>query len=536
MACTLTIDSITGAIGSGGLAAITVQGAAVDCASVTVGIMCEPFPTRKLESVPVVGGVWTAEYPPTDVGCGCDDLVQIYVECDDGKESCIESARLIMDCSGGGAPPATCPSIQWTTLDPGDCNDDGTGTRQVTIEATLNALAPAYPGTYTAELRDSSGVVLDLQTAIGTISVLTGNGAYSGTEVFTVVILNPTGCHPQQVPLTIPECPPPPGGCPSFESSGYELGECDGAGNREVTVRAVVSSSDPYTVELRDETSGTDIKTVFGPGTKTIEHTGMYPVGSSHSFWFDVTDPPGEVCGDLRIPVEALICEECPEIDLQYELGDCDEDDNRSVTVTAALSSADPYTAELRDPDGTTVDTVSTTGPSSLTHTEAYPVGTTQTFSVAVTEPVGCAGDEVTVPVDSCDGGGGNGGCLCSVLFFSFIAMAIAAVALIIAAACSGVVPITIVAVVVAVIALILLILWLVLCGGSHCNVLRWLLNSLLLATPILLTAAGILAAAGVPSCGVGALISGGYLGVLTSVVYYAAVALGCVRWRGTEP
>ena len=160
----------------------------------------------------------------------------------------------------------------------------------------------------------------------------------------------------------------------------------------------------------------------FDPG---FPFSGTATVASDGTWTVDVVHTTGQcVCGNT-IDVEAtcasdptctavfggsLSCngEPCPTVTLTgLNVGDCNPDGTRTVTVSYGVTGVSALSAELRDSTPTVLDTIS--GPGPLSGSGNY--SGTVTFSVVVTSPPGCGGVTTPVSVPSCNGGGGGGGC-----------------------------------------------------------------------------------------------------------------------------
>lgn len=315
--------------------------------------------------------------------CECDSEIKVLAECE-SVPGCDASLLTTVVCE-----EPQCPSISWSGIEISECKPDGT--RTVTISAQLDS-----PSLYSAELRDSTATVLDSVSGSG-ILTLSGSGDYAGPgpEIFDVVITSPEGCPGMSLPLGIPTCPK----CPRVNFD-YEIGGCDESGNRTVTITAELNSPDPYTAELRNA-SDTVLDTVSGSGIQTLSHSEAITGGTSKTFKVVITSPT--TCGNTEVEIDVPPCD-CPEIDFDSAFGECDDSGQRSVTVTATLNSSGTYTAELRDPSDTVVDSVTGSGSQTLSHTASFFGGSTQTFRVVITDPALCGDSEFNVTVLGCNG------------------------------------------------------------------------------------------------------------------------------------
>ncbi|MCC6557181.1 MAG: phage holin family protein [Polyangiaceae bacterium] len=400
--CSITITSVQGTESGGLLTSIRVEGTFTDCNEIRVTITCGGALVFKWATLDFAAGTWFAELVAAEAemaGCKCDELIHIFAHCP-GVPGCSDVLTTVLPCE-----EPECPTISWGPFTLGDCNPDGTTT--VTVGASLTS-----PDSYTAELWDSTGVMLDSVSGSGALS-LTGSGDYSGSVTFTVVVTAPPECPGDAISLNLPAC----AACPNVAFDD-EVGPCDEEGNRAVTITAELDSADPYTAELHDA-GGAVLDTVTGPGVQILSHSGSYPGGSSQTFRVVVTDPA--LCGYSEITVDVPSCG-CPDVEFDpADVGACDSGGNRAVAVTAHLAAPQAFAAELRDGSGAVLDAVAGSGAQTLSHSGTYPAGSTQTFTVVVTDPAGCEGGTLTVSVPACDGGGdggdgGDGGLGCGIL------------------------------------------------------------------------------------------------------------------------
>jgi hypothetical protein len=235
-----------------------------------------------------------------------------------------------------------------------------------------------------------------------------------------------------------------------------------------VTVTAHVSSPAGFSADLRRASLTLDT-VMGGPGSLTLSHTGSYPGGTMQTFEVVITS--SATCGSSTNTIAVPTC--CPNITFTDQVGPCDNNGNRSVTVSAQLSSAEPYTAEMHGPLGV-LGPVAGPGTQTLTDTHSYPGSSSQTFSVVITSPAGCPGQSHTVAVPSCDRNGPNGFGLCAALLISAITLLVLGSALIIIGVCFSVGPLVIAGGIAAGIGLVLFILWAVLCSHfTSCGVMR---------------------------------------------------------------
>ncbi|WP_373050423.1 hypothetical protein [Thalassovita aquimarina] len=197
------------------------------------------------------------------------------------------------------------------------------------------------------------------------------------------------------------DCPPTVGMCPTVQWTGISIGDCNANGTSTVNISAQLNSAGAYSADLKDS-GGTVLDTVAGPGAQTLSVVGDY--SGSETFTVEVTSPAN--CPGISIPLSFPSCQPCPDtISSDYEIGPCDEDGNRELTVTATLTpaSGDPYAAELRDAVGNVLAQQSGTGTLVLTHTQMAPGGSSVVFKVVVTDPAHCNTDhEITIDIPPC--------------------------------------------------------------------------------------------------------------------------------------
>lgn len=454
MACSLTITSVTGLAPVAGVpTAIRVTGTAAECREVSLLMRCQGAGSDGAftGTAPVSAvGTWTADVSiPSHVrNCQCRGGISVQAMCTSDR-TCTTSFVGPFSCED---EVEECPIAAFGPLTIGDCNPDGT--RTVAISATVTGT-----GIFTAELRDSTAV-LDTVTGPGALT-LSGSGNYGATISFSVVITAPVDCAGITLPaIGLPPCV----ACPDV-GFDYDIGACDAVGNRSVTVTAEVIATGTVTAELQHPL-GVVLDTASGSGTLTLSHTGSYPGGTSQTFHVVITSPT--TCGESEVTVDIPACV-CPDISFITSTGDC-RGDSRPVTITAELSAAGLYTAELQGPGGL-LDTVSGTGTQTLTATANFPGGTSQTFTVVVTSPAGCDGQSITVDVPACGGdddddGDGSFGCLFGRIIIA-AAGAIALLALILALCVpAAATALLIVAAAFAALAIVVMIFWLIFCDA----------------------------------------------------------------------
>ena len=191
---------------------------------------------------------------------------------------------------------------------------------------------------------------------------------------------------------------PPPGLCPTIGFTAINIGDCAPNGTRPVTVSALVTPSGFCSAELRDGTTTLD----SGSGSTPFTLSGSGNYSGAVTFQVVVTSP--SACAGISLPLGLPACIACPDVVIDYDIGDCDVGGNRLVTVTADVTTTSTCSAELHEPLGTVRDTVSG-GPGTLqlSFTGLYPGGTSLTFVVVITSPTTCGNTQVTIDVPGCN-------------------------------------------------------------------------------------------------------------------------------------
>lgn len=208
------------------------------------------------------------------------------------------------------------------------------------------------------------------------------------------------------------DCPPPAAECPQFTAINWLIGDCQADGSSPVTFTCGLFATGTYTAEL--QANGSTIAIVSGPGATTLTGSGNFT--GSVTFVVVITNPTG--CTSLPpITVTLPTCPKCPDVTLGFTYSmDCDANGNRSVTVTASVVATSPTTAELLNPAGAVVDSVSGTGTLNMTDTATYPAGSTQLYTVQIISQGNCGIDQLSIQLPACaqtSGGNGDGTPFC---------------------------------------------------------------------------------------------------------------------------
>lgn len=197
--------------------------------------------------------------------------------------------------------------------------------------------------------------------------------------------------------LLLPCEEPPPGLCPTVQFTGLSIGNCNPDGTRSVSISALVTPNGSCAAELHD---GTPPALDSDSGSLPFTLTGSGNYSGTVTFSVVVTSPAG--CSPTTFPLGVPACLICPDVVIDYDIGDCDVGGTRLVTVTADITSTSTCSAELHEPLGT----IRNTGSGSsfqLSFTGLYPGGTSPTFAVVITNPTTCGTDQVTIDVPGCN-------------------------------------------------------------------------------------------------------------------------------------
>jgi hypothetical protein len=188
-----------------------------------------------------------------------------------------------------------CPSITW---DPPVKSATCDAALNRSVMVTAHATSPS-PSSFTAALRNA-GTTLDTKTGSGSLT-LSGMGSYPGgsMQTFEVVITSDSTCGSSSIKVNVDSC------CPSIMFS-QQFHDCVNS-DRSVTVRADLSFPSAYAAELHGPPSGLLDMLPVGSGTRTLQHTGNYPGGSSQTFSVVTTSPAS--CPDQSHIVNVPSCD-----------------------------------------------------------------------------------------------------------------------------------------------------------------------------------------------------------------------------------
>lgn len=561
---TITINDIQGheSTQGQGIDRITISGNATQCAAVSVDVhQTQPvnvhLPTR-LANVDAQGN-WSVDF---SIALG-DFSAGTFV-CGRGNKyvidaACVSDPQCNAQYSEDRIPCGGCPvvTVAFRGIRPRDVCD-ANGQRAVSI--TMNvALGSSGPATITMELQAAgagSGAAV-----IGPTSSVTANNATIPATGPWVVSLSPgdyivrarfadPACPPQEFTLTVPACPTVV--CPSIDWSADISDQCDANGRRAVTVSAtLVFPGTSISASLLNAQGQ-----VVDSGVQTDDLTLVSPVlslgGGDHDFSVQLNTVVPDSCRpDLAHTVSVPNCPgggTCPTVVWNPNVSaNCNPDNTRDVTVTATVSSfGAPITAELRDPQGTVLDTATTpaNGTATLDSGELTLASGNHQLSVAFTAglPRGCAADNTNVvTVPACGGGGGRGteSFGCTILRILALALLIPGLVAIIGGACSANAIAIGAGVAAAIIGAALLVTWALLCApAAGCLALQRVIGLVNLLITVVAVIAALFAVLGLLGivvgwpCLLGALADGVILSVLQLALMQIFLAQGC-QWQG---
>lgn len=287
MACTLTITGVAGMTTGGTLTSIVVTGQSTNCKSVSVQIQCSDGQPQTMANVAVdtttTPWTWTATFQNLPASCVCSKGIVVVAQCDEQGESCTTTFKAALKCmpSGGGA----CPSITVAGVTVGDCNPDGT--RQVQISYQLNGT------NYSAHLVDSNNNTIGVPLSnVSGVHILMGQGNYTGTETFTVVVTQPGGCAGDSLPVGIPDCAM----CPNVTFVQTINPDPNSPGNYTSSVTAMLSSTSAYDAQLWEGTTELDSTPGLVVGSYNLQSpTESLPANTSRTYEVKIISPAN--CG-----------------------------------------------------------------------------------------------------------------------------------------------------------------------------------------------------------------------------------------------
>lgn len=287
MACTLTITGVAGMTTGGTLTSIVVTGQSTNCKSVSVQIQCSDGQPQTMANVAVdtttTPWTWTATFQNIPASCVCSKGIVVVAQCDEQGETCTTTFKAALKCmpSGGGA----CPSITVAGVTVGDCNPDGT--RQVQISYQLNGT------NYSAHLVDSNNNTIGVPLSnVSGVHILMGQGNYTGTETFTVVVTQPGGCAGDSLPIGIPDCAM----CPNVTFVQTINPDPNSPGNYTSSVTAMLSSTSAYDAQLWEGTTELDSTPGLVAGSYNLQSpTESLPANTSRTYEVKIISPAN--CG-----------------------------------------------------------------------------------------------------------------------------------------------------------------------------------------------------------------------------------------------
>lgn len=561
--CTITINGIQGheSTQGQGIDRITISGNATQCAAVSVDVhQTQPvdvhLPTRQT-NVDAQGN-WSVDFSIAlgdfSAGtfvCGRGNKYVIDAACVTDPQCNAQYADSRIPC--GGCPVVT---VAFRGIRPRDLCD-ANGQRPISI--TMNVmLGSSDPATITMELQVASAA--PGAAVIGPTSSVTASNTIIPATGPWIVSLSPgdyivrarfadAACPPQEFSLTVPVCPPVL--CPDIDWSADISPQCDANGRRAVTVSATILFPGTSISASLLNAQGQVIDSGTQTGDLTVVSPALSLGGGDHDFSVQLNTAVPDSCRpDLEHTVSVPNCPgggTCPTVVWNPALSaNCNPDNTRDVTVSATVSSfGAPITAELRDPQGTALDTATTPANGTATMDSgalSLTPGNHQ-FTVAFTTglPGGCAADDTNVvTVPPCRGGGGGRESLgCTILRILALALLIPGLVAIVGGACSVNAIAIGAGVAAALIGAALLVTWALLCApAAGCLALQRVIGLVNLLITVVAVIAAIFAVLGLFGivvgwpCLLGALADGVILSVLQLALMQIFLAQGC-QWQG---
>jgi hypothetical protein len=468
--------------------------------------------------------------------------------------------RLLDDRVRENPDPERCPFDVTVVVHPGACNRSNTK-REMTFDVTVTP-----PGVidYKWLYGDPDHTQLEgTSPASGSFSIPpSGSFSYPAgdTYVATLFLLSPASCVGDsiQVDVEVEACGPDE--CPV---SRVEL-VVEDANGTNVTTQLQEDGCLPtgqYVVSAVVEPPGatSDFSWSVGGVAAAVPQRGVVAI-NGRQLTIDLTlfrsvSVIAAGCASDGIDLRPCGGTTCPTVVWTSNVSpNCNADYTRDTTLAAIVSSfGAPITVELRNPQGTVLDSATTPANGTVSLDSGSPLrmapGNHQ-FSVVFTNglPRGCAVDdtEVVIVPDCDDGNEGTESPSCAILRVIGLTLLIVGLVGAIAGACTGNVGVWVGGSVVALVGAGLLVLWAWLCApGAGCLTLQHLIGlvNLLIAfcavmLLILAVVAIILALFGIPPLHLGCLGSlltnAGILGILTLILYQFFYSQGC-QWQGTS-
>lgn len=533
--CNITIQEVAGIVDSNdALVSILVSGTVDDCKNIIVSIECGSGSSISREAT-IEDESWHVGFNEEEIKkyrCHCKEKIKVTAICEE-KPNCNDIYDELLQCR---QPSHECPAVNWTNMSFNGCNVD--------IEATLNS-----SGSYSANLTDSSGNVLDGVTGSGE-QTLSHNGDHQGSETFNVIITDPGNCQGLSLPITI-NCE-----CPNVQFD-YELGECD-ENTCNLVVSATVESSSPYSASLRNA-DGASLDSFSGSDAHVLTHEGSYPTGTSQSFEIHIDSPSGCGTSSVTIDIPSETPEKCPKLS-GINVDGCWPGSVQFEVEGTDLDTVESYHWDFGDGD------TSSQGPTlSHVYSDNCPDGGEDCsfpVTVTITSPDGCEPTEqnASASVRKCITEVPPPPTLCWIWFWVNIglfvgtailifltgclleATAISAIAAIgsggtlsaVWAALSALnVGMLIASIVLIFVTLASFILWIIICALGQmrdiiCYVLTLLMSILSTLNAFSFVLAIILSLSGVVGCAIGAWIDVAWFSILMSITWFVGLFLGC--------
>jgi hypothetical protein len=298
-----------------------------------------------------------------------------------------------------------CPAVSVGLVSIGDCNDDDKRPLSVTVELSGDPGDPIQ-----AHIEDQNGTVLvsgSDDDNDGQLNLVLSNVAFDpGTYTLKVINETSNDCGIYEFDVVIEPCTEPePRTCPSVSVGPVMIGDCNettGARPVSVEVELTATPGEPLSGRLTDA-SGVVLVSASdddNDGTLILALDNVEFTPGQHLIKVDTGQE--DECGETEIEIDIQPC--CPDITFSQTVGDCNDNDQRPVTVTASVTVIQgPVEAVLTDNNGNQVDSATSQGSSvSLSDTQTLSPGA-YTFQVSVTEPEGCTTDSrLTVTVPPC--------------------------------------------------------------------------------------------------------------------------------------
>lgn len=526
----------------GNLVAIVVTGTVETCKCdrVIVRIRCEGG-SRETDYIAPAGSGNTYDWEVTfhlaegERTCACDHYIHVGARCANDPNCQPAEWEGALPCDGG-----RCPTISGFHVDVSlECNDDGTRTVTVSANVTPGSETPVFVQWHHDDEDGDSAVVNAPNTPVPDEFDYPADGEQ---HTATLEVLNPETCPPEVFdPFEVPECPGNGVRCPVTTFADEVISAECMDGKRHVTLKATLTLEEPGSLEARMLlVDPADEDNVLAE----LDH------GSSDTGTLDLVSDDDYAPGDYMVKVEVIEPDDCPGAGQGFHVEECEGTGEcpalNGLTVDGCWPGEVTLTADVTLPslvqeyqwefgDGQTE-----TGGQTVQHQYAARSNDDPyTAKVTIVRPGRCVPrhQNATAEVPKCpeddedDADGPTGcGCPCPVWFWLSVALVVGAAVLIIAAGCTGNAGVIAAAIAVAVVALVSFIAWAIVCGSGSCQLLVWFINIAVALVPILEVLAAILAALGFTTCGIGAAVSGGYLGVVVAVAYYFARAAGCLE------